>query len=501
MFLYALLCKEDINMYIIKNAWRNVCRNLGKNILLGIIAFVIGLSCCLALSIRQAANQQRKEGLDALNITASIGVDRMSVMKQGRQENEEVQNIDPKEMLSQISSLSLDELETYAKAESVKDFYYTKSLSINGEGLEPIESSISNDRPQGMGKGMDMNQSDFTVIGYSSHEAMSDFVNGNATISEGTVFDEDSKDECIISEELATYNNLKLQDQIKLVNPDNEKDVHTFTITGFYTSNATGMEMGRMMSDPANQIYTSVTSLDAIVTVSKEASSDSAMVATVNGTYVFEDLEQYEAFEAQAQALGLSEEYTVSSQDVTQYEQSLQPLVSLSEYATIFLIVILIIGGCILAVLHMYHIRERKYEIGVLAAIGMNKKKISMQFICEIFVVTMVSMLIGSGIGAMLSVPVTNTLLEKTAQTTMSQERGGFGMKQEPEELSKPDEDGFQGVMGKGQQYLMEISSATDVYVVLQVCVVAVLLTLMSAMLAMMSILRYEPLKILSDRE
>ena len=74
-------------------------------------------------------------------------------------------------------------------------------------------------------------------------------------------------------------------------------------------------------------------------------------------------------------------------------------------------------------------------------------------------------------------------------------------MKQESEELSKPDEDGFQGVMGKGQQYLMEINSATDVYVVLQVCVVAVLLTLMSAMLAMMSILRYEPLKILSDRE
>ena len=91
-------------MYIIKNAWRNICRNMGKNILLGIIALVIGLSCCLSLSIHQAAAKQRAAGLDELTINATIGIDRMSVMKQGNKENPE--DVDPKEMLSNIQSLS-----------------------------------------------------------------------------------------------------------------------------------------------------------------------------------------------------------------------------------------------------------------------------------------------------------------------------------------------------------------------------------------------------------
>ena len=489
-------------MYMIRNAWRNVCRNLGKNILLGIIALVIGLSACLALSIRQAANKQREAGLDELNIIATIGVDRMSVMQQGKPEDGDgTERTDPKEMLGNISSLSLEELETYAKAESVKSFYYTKSLSLNGSGVEPMESTQSEGGgPQGMGKGMELSQSDFTVIGYSSQDAMSEFVEGNASVDDGVVFDEDASDECIISQELAEYNSLSVGDSIKLVNPDNEEDTYTLKITGIYTSTSSGMEFGRMMSDPANQIYTSVAAIDAIAASSAKTSSDSALSASVNGTYVFADMEAYEAFDAQARDLGLSDEYTISSQDVTRYEQSLQPLESLSKYATIFLIVILLIGGCILSVLHIYHIRERKYEIGVLAAIGMNKKKISFQFVCEIFVVTLISMMIGSGIGAVISVPVTNALLEQTSSNTMSGGKGNFGDMPDQEDSEQP-EDIPDGIMGQGQQYLSEVSSATDIVVVLQVCGVAILLTLLSGTIAVMSILRYEPLKILSDRE
>lgn len=97
---------------------------------------------------------------------------------------------------------------------------------------------------------------------------------------------------------------------------------------------------------------------------------------------------------------------------MSQYESSLLPLENLSEMALYFLIVVFAIGGVVLVVLNIFNVRERKYEVGVLTAIGMKKFKVSLQFIFETLVVTFVFVVIGGCIGAVSSVPVTNSLLE-----------------------------------------------------------------------------------------
>lgn len=97
---------------------------------------------------------------------------------------------------------------------------------------------------------------------------------------------------------------------------------------------------------------------------------------------------------------------------MSQYESSLLPLENLSEMALYFLIVVFAIGGVVLVVLNIFNVRERKYEVGVLTAIGMKKFKVSLQFIFETLVVTFVFIVIGGCIGAVSSVPVTNSLLE-----------------------------------------------------------------------------------------
>ena len=48
-------------MYIFKNAWKNIIRNKGRNILIGIIVIVIAASSSITLAIRESAN-------DILNI-------------------------------------------------------------------------------------------------------------------------------------------------------------------------------------------------------------------------------------------------------------------------------------------------------------------------------------------------------------------------------------------------------------------------------------------------
>lgn len=64
--------------------------------------------------------------------------------------------------------------------------------------------------------------------------------------------------------------------------------------------------------------------------------STTVLQSQENGTYTFSDVDEYEAFKEEVEA-ELGDYYTVSSSDVSAYEQSLEPLENLSKYAGYFL--------------------------------------------------------------------------------------------------------------------------------------------------------------------
>ena len=267
-------------MYIVKNALRCIGRSKGRNILIGIIVLVIAVSACLGLSIRQAAESAKKNTLDDLTVTASISYDRSSMMNGMRGGGDRPDGkFDRDQFGSRMggaSSLTLEEYQTYASAASVQDFYYTVTASFNGnDALEPVSDETSEDEETtaaseettaaseetseapgadnppgfgGFGGGGDMgfpggrggsdmfSSADFSVIGYSSDTAMSAFKNGNASILDGgTMFEEGTAENvCVISEELAIYNDLSVGDTITLVNPSLETETYELKIVGLY---------------------------------------------------------------------------------------------------------------------------------------------------------------------------------------------------------------------------------------------------------------------------
>lgn len=97
----------------------------------------------------------------------------------------------------------------------------------------------------------------------------------------------------------------------------------------------------------------------------------------------------------------------MQSADVENYESSLVPLDSLAKFALTLLIVVLAVGA---VVLNLFNIRERKYEVGVLTAIGVKKVKVAAQFAIELLIVTMCGIALGVAGGAVASVPVSNQL-------------------------------------------------------------------------------------------
>lgn len=544
-------------MYIFKNAIKCIGRSKGRNILIGIIVLVISVSACIGLSILQASDSAKKDALDGMSVTATISFDRQSMMNGMRDRGDSDRKTFDKNEFAQImgdsQALTLDEYKVYSQAESVNDFYYVSTAYVNGSGtFMPVSTDVSSSADEetnymdnemmenmpgfGGGRGGKMNgigmtQSDFTVLGFSSDSAMTDFQSGIAYISQGSVFEEGSEAlECIISDELALYNSLEVGDTVSITNPNNAEESYVLTVVGLFTDSSSNensfLPMGFSNSDPANKIYMSYAALESIVNSSKDVSVtvtdedtgnsyESNLTHTIEATYVFADTDAYYRFEDEVRELGLDDSYIVNSSDVDAFENSLVPLETLSTMAIWFLLIILIIGAIILIVLNIFSVRERKYEIGVLTAIGMKKSKVAIQFLTEIFIVTIIAVIVGIIIGGVSSVPVTNALLKNQASSQNTEKvememnfgrPGNFNgmpdMENMPEDVPQGGGRDMLANVGKAMEnYITEINSAMNLVVVMQMLGIAVILTLFAGAASVLFIMRYEPLKILANRD
>lgn len=600
-------------MFIIKNAWRSVTRNKGRNILIVIIVAIIAAAATIGLAIRNAAQTAREEGLASTTVTATIGVDRESMIEQavgqggaGDGDDDGTEPPDMEDMQSAITvdALTLDDYEYYADVTSVDvGTYYTEQVSLDGtDDFQPVQTTTSDtsdddtsdssdgtdtdgdsgdsgdsdgtDAADGMGGGpggggMTMSTGDFTITGFSSDTAVANASNGSFTMSDGEVFgyDESSDGDVIITQTLADFNGLEVGDTITLADTDDDTVTYELTIVGIYSNDSTqnisaSGPMGGTGMDPDNAIYTSVSTLESLGlatgTTDGDAtddadddssdstdSTDSAeSAAQLTFTYVFASADDYETFAEEVEAAGLDDGYTVSSTDVEQYEASLVPLDNLSSFALTLLIIVFVVGAIVLVVINLFNVRERKYEVGVLLAIGIRKVKVAAQFVIELLIVTMIGIALGVVGGAVASVPVSNELLAQqiSSQETQSENvqaqfgrdadiegaPGGEAPDGEAPDMTDADDasggsaddstdaddaatqadgeapdDAPGGLMGGLQQavdYVDDIDATVNLAVVGQLVLIGLALTLISALVGIIAIIRYEPLQILADR-
>lgn len=473
-------------MYIFKNAIRNVFRSKGRSILIGIILFVLMFSACIGLSIHQASITSQNASLELTNITGQISQNRMNMMKDFEPGNKE----DMKEKMDSIESLSLDELQKYADSDYVSKFYYSASLSLQASD----SFSLMENQQQGPGPMGQENSSSITVTGYENDEAMTDFTDGTSTITEGNMFDEQTEEnQCIIPEDLATYNGVSVGDTITL-KVDDSTTVN-FVVTGFYSSTS---------SNPMNASNTIYTSYNVVNNLSETYDLD----LNVNGTYVFNTVKDFNKFKKECTKKGLSDSYTVTSSDLQSYQQSIVPLQNLSKFATYFLIVVFVLGAIVLVVLNIFSIRERKQEIGILCALGMNKTKIALQFFSETLFIALFAFIVGSGLGAVTGVPITNTLLESQISSTDSMnetKKQNFSRQETPpnndsSQQPKTDESNNQP-QEKGLEKVTTVSEAMNFNVLLEVGAIAFVLVIISNCAALLCVMRYNPSSILSNRD
>lgn len=491
-------------MYIFKNAYKSITRSKTRNVLIGIIITVIAVASCIALSIKNAANEVEQSYLDSYNVTAQLTLDRNLLRNNARNNSE---SFDPKSFMSNVQNITAEDIMKYGESEYVKNYLFSVQTNMDSANLIKVTEDVQTNNGQGKqlvirGEMQGGTSGDFRVVGYNSLDAMTQFINSTYKITKGEIFSIDSNNNsCVISTELAEENNLDVGSTFTLNNPNNETESYTFTVTGIYEDSSVDGEFS-MFSSSANQILTSYNSLNNIVTKSN-AATDTKLNVQTNGTFNLINADAIDKFTTEIKSKGLSEYYTVST-NLESFNQSIAPLKNLSSFATTMLVIVLLIGGSILVVLNMLNIRERKYEIGVLRAIGMKKRIVLSQFVIELLMVTGISIILGTVIGSISSVPIANNMLQSeiTAQQTESTKvNENFGRGQNFGGIVNG-RNGMMQVLGNNANidYVDKINAVVDVNIVLQLALIGIALTIVSSSISMVFISRYTPLKILSNR-
>ena len=404
-------------MYILKNAITSIKRNKGRNLLIGLIIMVIAIAVTVTLAINNTAASLIKAYKDKYQVEASITVNRENMMKDFNPNDRENSKSDMKDKFNLASSLTETDIKNYADSKYVKSYYYTSSVKVNSNELEKAEMSSNNDMPER--KKDEDDSSNFEIKGYSSYDAMNEFISGSYKITDGEIFTDFTSNNCLINSELAAINNLKVGDTITFT--DDNNNTYQLVISAIFEEASSDNKS--MFSSSANTIITSSNFIN------KMSTTNSELKVSVNPTFILTSKDVVDKFSSELTSKGLDENLMVTT-NLESIDESVSTISNVKTFAVTFLVITLIIGAAVLLIINMINIRERKYEIGVLRTIGMKKTKVCLQFILELLIVALASLLLGAGIGSFVSVPISNKLLANeiaTSKTENNNIRENFG--------------------------------------------------------------------------
>lgn len=482
-------------MYILKNAYLNIIRSKGRNLLIGLIITVIVISSFISITISKSGDNLVQSYKTNNPLKVTLNLDMMNFRNA------------PEDTREDFELLSVDDINKIGELESVNGYYYTLQSNLNSDDIEKVDyeeffqKEDNSSNPPEMNHKKEMSMGDFTLIAYSDSSYNEDFIKGNKKIVEGEMLSPtDTSDKIVISEELAEENDIKVGDKIEFKNTNDESITYTLEVSGIYSiENETDDNMGsRMMPNSTNQIYSNLTVLNKIIEDDGISDDNFKVMQNVTAAY-YVDYENIESFEKEVKELGISDYYKVMTNE-EEITSTLNPIKNITSFSKTFLIITFIVGIVILTIINLFNIRERKYEIGVLRAIGMTKLKITFQLAFETVMITIISLVAGIIVGSLLAQPVTNYMLKneiESYETKVTNMEENFGSK----EFGRMNGRGNNPNRNQNVNYVDELKAEVDSNTIIILSFSIIALTIISSSVAVLYINKYEPNKILQNRE
>ena len=465
-------------MYIFGNALKNVVRNKGRNILIAAIIFVIIAATAVTLMINNTTSGIISDYKNRFSSQVNISPDIEKFRSGG--------NTPSAGGMMKLPSVTAQQSLDFADSEYIKEYIMQIMIGVAGENLKGIDEGNSNNMQPVGGDDTGSVSAQFYLknVFFDFDEGFRGFADGNGGMVE-------NDDECIVSEDFANLNNLSVGDKITLYASLHNDDMtsrrkikYELTLVGIYydyTDEYAGIQVS--IANRRNEILTTT---DTILSPVGEGESGFSVTAT----YFLKDPSMLKAFETEMRAKGLSEYLKVGT-DETGYNSIVRPVEGLKSVSVTFMIIVLILGAVILILLSTIAVRERKYEIGVLRAMGMKKSGVALGLWFEMIAITCVCLCLGLLTGALLAQPISDMLLAGQIETAkaMGSLPGGA--------IASADSS---SLLAGSLSALEDIDISLSINTIFEIIVIALGLASAAGLAAISKITKYEPIKILMER-
>ncbi|MEB2461923.1 ABC transporter permease [Listeria monocytogenes] len=429
-------------MNFFKRAWLSMKARKGRSVLQLIIFTVVCVLILSGFTIQSAADKASELAREQLGGTVTLTVDREKQMQSMRDEaaSSDSSSTESKPQF-ESSPIDVSDANELAKLNHVASYNYYSSTQALASGFDPIESSgdtsSSSDEtstttetqgPGGGQGGPQMVDADLSISGLLDSATSTDFEAGTSELTSGVAITSADKDKnvAMVEENLAEENDWKVGDSFTVTSSDGNTKV-TLKIVGIYKTTDSGSDMAQNFSflNPYNKIYVPYTVANTIKGSDYKNTVDSAV-------YTMDDAANISAFEKEAKKVDSIDwdTFKLDAND-TLYQQMIGPINSVASFSKNVVYIVSIAGALILGLLVMMQVRDRKYEMGVLLAIGEKRGKLIAQFFVEILIVALVSFGLAAASSHYVAQLAGNQLLAQqnssTNETTTSTENRGPG--------------------------------------------------------------------------
>ncbi|WGG47030.1 ABC transporter permease [Rossellomorea sp. DA94] len=470
-------------MNFIKRAFWSVKARMGKSILLLIVLTVISVLVLSGLTIQTAADQSSILAREKLGGEVTLTVDREKLMEQQQGQDQDGGG----RQRFQSVPVPLESAEELIDSTYVKGYNYYSSTSALAKDFTAVGSEEATETSdQGGPGGGRMMAGDVSVEGIVFSDSTSSFMNGDASIVEGRHLTEEdlNKDVTLIEKNLASENDLKVGDSITLANTDGTES--TLEIVGVYETTAEMDERAQNFTflNPYNQLFVPYTVANTL-----KGTGD----AIDRAVYYMMDPADIQSFIADAEKSSIDfDQYKLDANDQL-YQQMMGPIENVASFSNNVVLLVTIAGAIILALIVMMTIRERKYEMGVLLAIGEKKAKLVSQFLVEILIVAVLAM----GISTMTGNLVANQIGEKLLQQEITQSEEATDTPASFNSRRMP----FQASNVQDVDAVNELSIHTTGEDLIKLFGIGMMVVLLSTMIPSLTVLRLNPKAILTKQD
>ncbi|MEW9050612.1 MAG: ABC transporter permease [Neobacillus sp.] len=485
-------------MNFLKRAVLSVKARKGKSLLQVFVFTVICVLVLAGLSIQTAAKKSGELAREKLGADVTLQVD-MEKLREQMQQQQQSTGERVRFQATPVPLATAEELTTY---EQIKGYNFYSSTTGLASDFSPIESETATEEeetttetteaPERRGGGMA--QGDVSIQGVAYTDSVQEFLDATSTIVEGRhiTTDDVGTNVVMIEQTLAEQNELTVGESITVTNPRDEALTSTLEIVGIYKTTSSGSDQAMDFTalNPYNKIYVPYTASAALKGVDYEGTIDSAI-------YYIDDPADMESFVNQAQEKSSIDfdTYKLDADDQL-YQQMVGPIENVASFSNNVVLLVSIAGAIILGLIVMMSIRERKYEMGVLLAIGEKRWKLAGQFVIEILMVAILSFGIATASGNLIANQIGEKLLDQELQTAEQSAApasfGGRGM-------------GF-GPGGQAQQ-TQQVDTVDELNVKVTandlglLSMIGAIIAIISTLLPSISVLRMQPKTILAKQD